>query len=57
MAPARTLLMHADPYASSIAAYLTREGRRVCMVFTVTDATFAAPIPYPDFVRRSRQVR
>lgn len=27
------------------------------MVFTVADATFAAPIPYPDFVRRSRQVR
>lgn len=26
----------------------------MCMVFTVADATFAAPIPYPDFVRRSR---
>ncbi|KIJ54017.1 hypothetical protein M422DRAFT_201119 [Sphaerobolus stellatus SS14] len=40
--------------AQDISAYLASKGRKVTVVFEVTDAVLAATSPLPDFIRKSR---
>ncbi|EJU02001.1 FAD/NADP-binding domain-containing protein [Dacryopinax primogenitus] len=40
--------------AQDIAAYLANHGTKVLVIFESTDAVLACPVPWPDFIRRSR---
>ncbi|KAI5122659.1 hypothetical protein M0805_007920 [Coniferiporia weirii] len=50
----RIVVIGGGKSAQDITAYLVNQGRVVTMVFDKADAFVAAPIPLPDFIRKSR---
>jgi len=54
--PGHVVVVGGGKSAQDAAAYFTRQGRKVTLVFETTDSIVASPlpVPLPDFIRKSR---